>query len=79
MIIQRKELLAALDSCAAGLGTKGGMNQSQCYVFRNGKVHAYVPDCSDYLAAQLFFRECGFPDSRIDRKKDAIKFQRSSV
>ncbi len=44
-----------------------------------GQVHTYVPDCSDYLAAQLFFRECGFPDSRIDRKKDAIKFQRSSV
>ncbi|MFN7318695.1 MAG: GNAT family N-acetyltransferase, partial [bacterium] len=42
-----------------------------------GGVHAYVPDSSEYLAAQLFLRECGFPDSRLDRKKEAIKFQRS--
>lgn len=43
------------------------------------QVHAYVPDSSEYLAAQLFLRECGFPDSRLDRKKNAIKFQRSLV
>lgn len=42
-------------------------------------VQAYVPDSSEYLAAQLFLRECGFPDSRLDRKKNAIKFQRSLV
>ncbi len=42
-----------------------------------GGIHAYVPDSSEYLAAQLFLRECGFPDSRLDRKKEAIKFQRS--
>lgn len=38
MKIHRKELLAALDSCAAGLGSKGNVEQSQCYVFRDGKV-----------------------------------------
>lgn len=42
-------------------------------------VYAYVPDSTDYLAAQLFLRECGFPESRLDRKKKAIKFQRSLI
>lgn len=43
------------------------------------EVVAYIPDCSDYLPAQLFLKECGFPDSRIDKKKQAIKFQRTLV
>lgn len=43
------------------------------------RVSVDVPDTSDTLAAQLFLRDCGFPESRIDRKKQTIKFKRSLV
>jgi len=88
MIIQRKELLAALDSCAAGLGTKGGMNQSQCYVFRNGKVHTlnemiytrtdspFNPDVPVAVPAKAFrdtLAKFGDDEINIEEKDGKIK------
>lgn len=40
MIINRRELLGALDACAPGLG-KENIEQGQCYVFEEGKVFTF--------------------------------------
>lgn len=41
MNVDRESLLAALEAVSPGLSASGALDQSQCFVFRKGKVHTF--------------------------------------
>lgn len=86
MKVQRKELLAALDSCAAGLGTKSAIEQSSCYVFRDDKIWTFndmilcetvAPVSMNVAVPARAFRETlakfGDDEINIDEKEGKIR------